>query len=369
MKVTTGKLNNLENKIDADLVFYCFDRKCIQESDFNKIQSLFPTSDLVGFSTSGHYISNEIEDDNIVYAALKFESSSVKVQTYNISDFSNSGELGEGIAKNIEELSKVKGIGIISDGGQVNGTELMTGLSMNLDNKIPIFGGMAGDQARFEATMTGLNEMPSHGNVIVISFIGEKLNISTAHDDGWSSMGMEFTITSSEGNILNTADNKNIYDMLHELLEPENEDEFNRNTLFYPFSLTTDDGVSVIRTPIKVNHKEKTLVYAGDMPQGAKITLMKSNTMDLLDSAMHATTATKNEDKLESFLFAISCVGRRVVLGDMASEEYEEISNIYDKAKILGFYSYGEFTRSAGDDSYCKMHNQTFTLASISEGK
>ena len=370
MKIETNYYNkiNSEKSEETSLVFYCFDRMNTKLNEVYKtLSSKFVNAQIVGLSTSGHYIDETINDDEIVYSALTLEKSQILANSFNIKDFDNSKALGEKIGSEYSKIPKIKGICLISDGSLVNGTELINGVTSFVDSSISIFGGMAGDQARFEKTLTGLNQTPSEGNVIAIGFIGDEIEIKTACEDGWTSTGMEYKITESKGNLLSSIDGKNAYDILYNLLEPKDNEEFTRNTLYYPFLLEDIDKSSVIRTPIIVDHKSKTLTYAGDMPEGSKITLMKSNTLELLDSTLKASEKTKN-NATESFLLATSCVGRRVVLGEMASEEYDEMKNFYDgKINVLGFYSYGEFARINDVHRNCKLHNQTFTLASITE--
>lgn len=58
----------------------------------------------------------------------------------------------------------------------------------------------------------------------------------------------------------------------------------------------------------------------------------------------------------------VSCVGRRLVLGEKVEDECEGAININDS--MTGFYSYGEINSI---DSDCKLHNQTYTLTRIYE--
>ena len=63
----------------------------------------------------------------------------------------------------------------------------------------------------------------------------------------------------------------------------------------------------------------------------------------------------------------ISCVGRRLVMGQRAEEEVEEVAAAMEGATLCGFYSYGELSPSR-DSQLCDLHNQTMTITTISEG-
>jgi anti-anti-sigma regulatory factor len=71
----------------------------------------------------------------------------------------------------------------------------------------------------------------------------------------------------------------------------------------------------------------------------------------------------------ESLVLAVSCVGRRLVLGDRTEDELEAVRDALppeQKAAITGFYSYGEISPFAADGT-SDLHNQTMTLTVLSE--
>ena len=64
---------------------------------------------------------------------------------------------------------------------------------------------------------------------------------------------------------------------------------------------------------------------------------------------------------------AISCVGRRLVLGERTEEEIEAtLDALPDGSDLVGFYSYGEIAPGLG--GACDLHNQTMTITTFAEG-
>jgi hypothetical protein len=58
---------------------------------------------------------------------------------------------------------------------------------------------------------------------------------------------------------------------------------------------------------------------------------------------------------------AISCVGRRLVLGERTEEEIEAPLEVLPQGtRQIGYYSYGEISPLAS--GRCDLHNQTMTL-------
>lgn len=63
---------------------------------------------------------------------------------------------------------------------------------------------------------------------------------------------------------------------------------------------------------------------------------------------------------------AVSCVGRRWLLGERIEEELERTLDVFPEGtQQIGYYSYGELS-PAGVGS-CSLHNQTMTLTILAE--
>ena len=63
---------------------------------------------------------------------------------------------------------------------------------------------------------------------------------------------------------------------------------------------------------------------------------------------------------------AVSCVGRRLVLGERTEEEIEAVRDALPaSAQVVGYYSYGEL--SPFSSGSCDLHNQTMTLTTFAE--
>ena len=111
------------------------------------------------------------------------------------------------------------------------------------------------------------------------------------------------------------------------------------------------------------------MTFAGDVPEGAYARLMKANFDRLIDGASgaartsHAALGSPSAD----LAILISCVGRKMVLGQRIEEEVEAVRDVLgDHPVLTGFYSYGEispFTPAAR----CELHNQTMTVTTIAE--
>jgi len=63
----------------------------------------------------------------------------------------------------------------------------------------------------------------------------------------------------------------------------------------------------------------------------------------------------------------VSCVGRKLVMGDRVDEEVEAVASVLGaRSTVTGFYSYGEISASEFLGQ-CHLHNQTMTITWFTE--
>jgi len=142
--------------------------------------------------------------------------------------------------------------------------------------------------------------------------------------------------------------------------------------LLFPLAIRKDryDTNQLVRTILAVDEEVSALIFAGDVPTGYLAQLMHANFDRLITAADEAgELATKTislKDSAPILAIAISCVGRRLLLGERAEEETESTMDALPKGtQQIGFYSYGEL--SPYTTGMCDLHNQTMTLTTITE--
>jgi hypothetical protein len=124
-----------------------------------------------------------------------------------------------------------------------------------------------------------------------------------------------------------------------------------------------------VRTILAVNEADQSLTFAGNIPQGAYVRLMKANMDRLIDGAGRSGNVSLEplEGTKAELAILISCVGRRLVLKQLVEEEVEAVREVVGPdAAITGFYSYGEIA-PFGKFQPCMLHNQTMTVTTFSE--
>ena len=118
---------------------------------------------------------------------------------------------------------------------------------------------------------------------------------------------------------------------------------------------------------LAVDEKTQSLTFAGDVPEGATAQLMRATLDRLVEGAASSALETRSDgDDGPCLSIAVSCVGRRLVLGERVEDELEAVlDSLPENAQQVGFYSYGEI--STHFSGCTDLHNQTMTLTTISE--
>ena len=340
---------------------------CIVKPDvYQRLKTAYPNADIIFSSTAGEIINDSVYDDSAVVTAIEFEKTKVRCVKTNIKHHDSSFDTGNYLMEQLltDDLNSVF---VISDGTSINGSELVDGF--NNKNGIPVSGGLAGDAARFEKTFTGINEIPSQGNVIAIGFYGKDIVIGHGSLGGWDEFGHERTITKSDKNVLYEIDHKNALDLYKEYLG-DYVNELPGSALLFPLSIRLNHSEkNLVRTILSVNEDEKSMVFAGNLPEGSKVRLMKANFDKLIEASSTAATdsfkSIKNHEPDLAVL--ISCVGRKLILQERTDEEVEAAKDILgEHAAITGFYSYGEIS-PFNSNVQCELHNQTMTITTFTE--
>jgi hypothetical protein len=79
---------------------------------------------------------------------------------------------------------------VLSDGLNVNGSELVNGLVDAIGPDIPLTGGLAGDGANFKETLVGGDCAPPRSRIVVgVGFYGSAIKIGHGSAGGWDLFG------------------------------------------------------------------------------------------------------------------------------------------------------------------------------------
>jgi hypothetical protein len=356
------------NSRKANLVLAFGERVFLDEVlPYKKIRNLYPEAEIVICSSSGQISDANLIENNVVATAIEFDKTTIKVSEIDILKNSNIQELGS-IINNALFNNDLKSILILSEGSFINGTELINELIKQTKGTVPIFGGLAGDEYKFERTIVGLNNDASQGKIVAVGFYGNAIHFGFGSDGGWSDFGPEREVTLSEKNVLYKIGDRFALDLYKEYLG-KYAMELPGSSLYFPLSMKENkDAAPIVRTILSIDEEKKSMTFAGNIPQGSFVRLMKGNLDKLIDASYNAASQIAENLSTEAELaLVVSCVGRKIVLGNRIEEELEVVKEVFGKnILICGFYSYGEISPNLNKVA-CELHNQTMTVTTICE--
>lgn len=352
---------------DAGLVLIFGSQSAVANSSFiESLERRWPAANCVGCSTAGQIHGTDVFDEGAVATAIKFERTRVRVATAPVTA-ADSAAAGAELARALDAADLVHVL-VISEGLDINGESLVRGLGQGLPERVSITGGLSADGEHFRQTLVLANGVTHRNRVVAIGLYGSHLKVGYGSLGGWDSFGPERQITRSAGNVLYELDGQSALALYKRYLG-DHAAGLPASGLLFPLALRTHDlSAPVVRTILSVSEADQSLTFAGNVPEGGYVRLMKANFDRLIDGAVGAgrVSAEALGAPVELALL-ISCVGRRMVLRQRVEEEVEGVREIVGpSASITGFYSYGEispFTPRAR----CELHNQTMTVTTLSE--
>ena len=369
---TSGWIRKRENNLGklAQIVFLFGHKDLLKEAQhIDFVKKEYPAAQIVGCSTSGEIAGEEVLNHNIVCTAVWFEHSELKIAREYIGTMEDSYIVGANLAGMLDSEDLVH-VMVLSDGLNINGSELTKGLNSKLGNRVPVTGGLAGDQANFSETVIVYNQPGEKNLVLAIGFYGKHLQVGYGSAGGWDSFGVDREVTRSKGNILYELDGQPALELYKRYLGNHAAD-LPAAALLFPLCLRLNNAETpLVRTVLSVNEVDGSMIFAGDLPQGEYVRLMKANPDRLIDGASGAAEMSKislrNSDP--DLVILISCFGRKLVLKQRVEEELEIIRESFrNQPMITGFYSYGEICPIKPFEKHCELHNQTMTITVFKE--
>ena len=198
---------------------------------------------------------------------------------------------------------------------------------------------------------------------------GANARVAHGSKGGWDVLGPERTVTHAVGNVLYSLDGRPALELDEQYLGDRSAG-MPATGLLFPLAIRndTEDGEPTVRTILAIDRAANSITFAGDIPQGSLVGLMHANFDRLIDGAANAAEQVSLDDYQDGPLLAIavSCVGRRLVLGQRTEEEIDAVlDGLPTGCALVGYYSYGEL--SPMTSGRCELKNQTMTLSLIWE--
>jgi hypothetical protein len=335
---------------------------------FKDLRAAYPLARVLGCSSAGEIRDKQVQDGTLVVAVARFKHTRLEAITLPTGASEGARDTGRALAQGLAAPDLV-GVLVLSDGLHVNGSQLVSGLNDVFQGSVIVTGGLAGDGDRFQRTWVLDRGQPVDHVVSALGLYGHRVRVGYGSRGGWDIFGPERRVTRAVGNQLFELDGRSALALYKDYLG-DLASGLPGAGLRFPLAVRASaaDEKRLVRTLLAVDETDGSVTFAGDVPEGYLAQLMCTNLDHLVDGAEGAARMTSNRgtDGDQMLAIAISCVGRRMVLGERTEEEVEAtLEELPAGTSQVGFYSYGEISPYAS--GVCDLQNQTMTLTTIHE--
>lgn len=334
------------------------------------LRAAAPNAALAGCSGAGEIARAQVHEDSLAVTAVKFDDARARGACTPLCGMADSFAAGARLGAALP-AGGLRHVLVFGTGVHINGSALVEGLQSTLPAAAEVSGGLAGDNGAFVETFTLGDGGSASDQLVAVGLYGEALTVANSSLGGWVPFGPARRVTRCEHNVLYELDGERALNVYKRYLG-----DYARGLpasgLLFPFELLRDHQRSsgIIRTILGVDDAAGSLTLAGDVPEGGYLKLMHSSTERLIDAAEQAALKLQPLSRRHAgpaLALLVSCVGRKLVMGDRVDEEVEAVASVLGAdAVVTGFYSYGEISASefVGD---CSLHNQTMTITWLTE--
>ena len=211
------------------------------------IRARFPAAHVLGCSTAGEIAGTQVLDDTFVATAVHFDKTQLASAQIELSAVADSFDAGRRLAQALDPRGLVHVLAI-SDGLQVNGSELVRRVTRHLPAGVSVSGGLSADGARFQKTLVLCGDGARSGRVAAVGFYGDSLKVHCASRGGWDTFGPERRATRSKGNVLYELDGQSALELYKSYLG-EYAKDLPASGLLFPLKLLAPAGGSGVRCP------------------------------------------------------------------------------------------------------------------------
>jgi len=332
--------------------------------NLEELKSAFAEFDIevFGATSSGEITNDEVHEDSISVMLLEISRDAYRLKVFD-GEGKTSNEVGQAVGKWAKTIYDNPAFMLMSAGLRADGEQIVKGITYTMERRAPLFGCFASGadpEIQMEETFVFSTSEVLGNGVVLLGFDRNVIELQGVAASGWKGIGTPKTITKAEGNIVYRIDDEPALDVYNKYLDIGGDTLL---ALEYPLLLIRDDGSSVLRAAFLVN-EDKSITYAGTVPEGAKVRFSMPPGSEIIDYAIEQMTEFKQQIPRSDAIVLFSCKGRHIALGQMVEDEISAIRRLWN-VPLVGFFTFGEI--GPVPQGRCDFHNYTLVPVLIYE--
>ena len=246
--------------------------------------------------------------------------------------------------------------------------DLIEQLNVETGGTYRMFGGGAGDDARFSKTHVFFGTEAYTDAAVALEILSNKpLGVGVRH--GWRPGGPPMRVTEADGARLVSLNAMPAVEAFREYAESTGQDFDAKNPL--PFFLHNVIGVDAggqfkLRVPLAIG-EDGSVSCAADIPQGATVRIMGTDSMSAAEAASSAVRDAMSQigGAKPGLALFFDCVATRLRMGKEFGLEMQALQTAVGTANYVGCNTYGQIARVEGQ--FSGFHNCTATVCVFPE--
>ena len=321
---------------------------------------------LIGATTAGEIANSKIQSKGVSMILLDIDERYFRIVQHEAS-YDNSFERGKNIALLAKESFDNPAF-IMVFSLNISGEQLIEGISAEMGSFPIIFGGMAGDDMKMEASFTFTEENVGNNLVTTLILDGDKIAVDGMAICGWQPIGIENTITRAKDNIIYQINDEPALNVVKSYFgdyfaNTVDDEAVPLGAAQYPLQIVRN-GSYVLRAAMSAKEEDGSLMMAGPVEQGDRFRFSVAPGFELIDETIEGFREYHENSQGADVLIMFSCVARHMSLGPLVEEEINGIHQIW-KRPLVGFFTYGEVGRH--DAGNANFYNETCCLVLLKE--
>lgn len=341
-----------------------------QQNEVKAINELFKKRNIsvFGASSFGHFINKDHEIDSIVVMLLNINPEHFRIE-FRETGKSSTMEIAQSIAEAGKTAFNKPAFIIVSGGIRTNGEKIIEGIEDGAGKDVTIFGGLAASDFQTMISFVFTNENFTDNGLVAIILDEEKIGIKDYATGGCQPLGIFHTITKSEDNIVYTIDDQPAFDLVLRYCGKQNEELSKQVNVLnisqsFQIQLYRENDSFIMRTIMFMNPEDRSIVFAGSLPQGAKVKFSILPGFEAVDNVVNEFTEFGKQVPEADAVILFSCQGREIAFGPWMGEEIDRLQKIWN-SPMIGLFSFGEIGNSG--DGKNEFYNMTCSLAILKE--
>lgn len=339
-----------------------------------------PEAEICGCTGSGVVGREGVSEKLRALAVLTATGDEVAVTSVQGIDASSSESLAQTCASELAgKLDGINMVGAFGPGLHVCGDDVIQGIEAVFGPDVPIFGALAGDNAKLARTLQFHNEKIYDDGLFLVGFADERLEmVQEQHHGSMPIEGKTFEVTASEHSRIDELDGKPAWPALMEHLDLDVEMEPGAAIALTGMGIELDeagktayDNAHILRAPFHLSEDRQSFYMLASCPVGSRLVMMRRDEDYIFDGVdgLNERMSRDLDGRRPLAVFQADCMARGRMSVDQISKD-EIIHKIQtpicgdDVVPWLGVYGFAEYAMLAGRNTF---HHFTTSLSAVVE--